>query len=56
MTDNQSRTNEIQYMTVSRKTHNQYKNTGIGGHRFERVSSSPYLGSIINEVTAYQKK
>ena len=36
-------------MRESTKTHIHCKKIGIGGYRFERVSSFPYLGSITNE-------
>ena len=40
---------KTKYIRVSKKTHNQCKQIAIGGYRFERVSSSPYLGSVIND-------
>jgi hypothetical protein len=40
---------KTKYVRVSTKTHIHCKKIGIGGYRFERVSSFPYLGSIIHE-------
>ena len=36
-------------MRVSKKTHNQCKQIAAGGCGFERVSSCPYLGCVIND-------
>ena len=46
LTNHQEKT---KYLRVSTKTHTHCKNIGTGGYRFERVSSFPDLGSIINE-------
>jgi hypothetical protein len=35
-------------MYKSKKIHNHCRQIGIGGYGFERVSSFPYLGSILN--------
>jgi hypothetical protein len=37
------------YVRVSTKTHNQYRQMAVGGYEFERVSSFPYIGSIISD-------
>jgi hypothetical protein len=40
---------KTKYVTVSKKTYNQYKKIAIGGYRFESVSSFSNEGSTINE-------
>jgi len=40
---------KTKYMREITKTHIHCKKIGIGRYRFQRVSSFPYLGSIINE-------
>ena len=40
---------KTKYMRVSTKTHIHCKKIGIERYRFERVSSFPYLGSIIKK-------